>query len=162
MRIVGRNRSAMKKTLIYLGVSVTSAFVFAIAYVIVMTMTLPKTDLAYGQRPFQDPLVLPIMALVAVVSGLVGWPLFAFLGRHSRPAEVAMVTGVTTLLFILVATPFQSRIGFAGSYIVCLGALVYCYLRHRPADGQQSASPNGGTATPSGKSGAAEGPPSVS
>jgi hypothetical protein len=152
----------MKKTFIYLGVSITLAFVFATAYVIVMTITLPKTDLAYGQRPFQDPLVLPIMALVAVVSGLVGWPLFAFLGRHSRPAEVAIITGVITLLFILVATPFQSRIGFVGSYIVCLGALVYCYLRRRPADGQQGASPNGGPARPSGDSGASGGPPSVS
>jgi hypothetical protein len=152
----------MKKTLTYLGVSVTLAFVFAIAYVIVMTVTLPKTDLAYGQRPFQDPLVFPIMALVAVVSGLLGWPLFAFLGRHSRPAEVAIITGVTTLLFILVATPFQSRVGFVGSYIVCLGALVYCYLRHRPADGQQSAPPNGGPAEPLGNPNISGGPPSVS
>jgi peptidoglycan/LPS O-acetylase OafA/YrhL len=151
----------MKKTLIYLGISVTLAFVFAIAYVIIMTMTLPKTDLAYGQRPFQDPFVFPIMALVAGVSGLVGWPLFAFLGRHSRPATVATITGVTTLLFILVATPLQPGFGFFGSYMVCLGALVYCYLRHRPA-GQQSASPNGAPATRLGDSGVTEGPPSVS
>ncbi len=152
----------MKKTFTYLGISFTLAFIFAIAYVIVMTLTLPKSDLAYGQRPFQDPLVFPIMAVIAASSGLVGWPLFAFLGRHSPPASVAKVTGITTLLFILVATPFQPRIGFAGSYIVCLGALIYCYLRHRPAGGQQSASPNGGPAMRSGKSGVTEGPPSVS
>src|ERR1035437_4322432 len=152
----------MKKTLIYLGISVTLAFVFAIAYVIIMTMTLPKTDLAYGQRPFQDPFVFPIMALVAVVSGLLGWPLFAFLGRHSRPAEVAIITGVTTLLFILVATPFQSRGGFVGSYIVCMGALVFCYLRHRPAACQQSGPTDGGPAEPVGNPNIGGGPPSVS
>ena len=152
----------MKKTLIYLGISVILAFVFAITYVVIMTMTLPKTDLAYGQRPFQDPLVFPIMTLVAGVSGLVGWPLFAVLGRHSRPTTVATITGATTLVFILVATPFASRIGFVGSYIICLGALVYCYLKHRSAGGQQSAPPNGGLATRSGNSRVTEGPPSVS
>ena len=133
----------MKKTLIYLGISVALAFTFAIAYVIVMTLTLPKTDLAYGQRPFQDPLVFPIMAIVAAASGLVAWPLFAFLGRHSPPATVAKITGISTLLFILVATPLQSGIGFFGSYIVCLGALAYCYLRHRTAGGQQDGAANG-------------------
>ena len=126
----------MKKTFVYLGISIALAFIFAIAYVIVMTLTLPKSDLAYGQRPFQDPLVFPIMAVVAEASGLVGWPLFAFLGRHSPPALVAKITGITTLFFILAATPFQAGIGFIGAYIVCLGALVYCYLHHRPAGGQ--------------------------
>jgi hypothetical protein len=132
----------MKRTFTYLVISFTLAVVFAIAYVIVMTLALPKSDLAYGQRPFQDPLVFPTMAVIAAVSGLVGWPLFAFLGRHSPPVSVATITGITTLLFIIVATPLKSGIGFIGSYIVCLGALVYCYLSHGPTSGQLDASGN--------------------
>jgi len=111
------------------------SFAFAVAYVIIMTLTLPKTDMAYGQRPFQDPLVFPIMLMGAGVSGLVAWPLFAFLGRHSPPATVAKFTGFTTLLFIVVATPIQPRIGLLGSYVVCLGALIYCFVRHRSSNG---------------------------
>jgi hypothetical protein len=130
----------MKRTLIYLGISVVLAFIFAVVYVTVMTLTLPKTDLAYGQRPFQDPIVFPIMAWVAAASGLAAWPLFTFLGRHSSPVSVAKITGATTLLFILVATPVEPRAGFFGSYIVCFAALVYCFLRDRTGGGQQSLS----------------------
>jgi hypothetical protein len=131
----------MKEALIYLGITLALAFVSAPAYVIVMTLTLPKSDLAFGQWPFQDPLVFPILAMVAGASGLLAWPLFAFLGRHSPPATVAKITGVTTLFFILVATPFEPRIAFVGSYVVCLGTLFYCYLRHRTGRGQHSLQP---------------------
>lgn len=120
----------MKKTLIYLGISLTLSFVFAIAYVVVLTLTLPKTDLAYGQWPFQDPFVVLIMTQVAAASGLAVWPFFAVLGWHIPPATVAKITGVTTLVFIVVATPLDAGFGFFGSYTVCLGALYYCYLRH--------------------------------
>lgn len=121
----------MKKTLTYLGISMGLSFAFAVTFVVVMTLTLPKTDLAYGQTPFQDPLVLPIMSIVAGISGLVAWPLFAVLGRYSSPVTVAIITGLTTLLFIVVATPIQPRIGWFGAYIVCLGGLIYCSVRHR-------------------------------
>ncbi|MGD0904392.1 MAG: hypothetical protein ABR924_15750 [Terracidiphilus sp.] len=131
----------MKKALMYLGISLTLAFVFAIAYVIVLTLTLPKTDEAYGQNPFRDPFVFPIMATVAVASGLVGWPLFVLLGWRSPPATVAKITGITTLLFILLTTPLQSKLGWYGSYVVCLGALVYCWLRHRNADSHEGLKP---------------------
>jgi hypothetical protein len=129
----------MKKTLTYLGISMGLSFAFAVTYVIVMTLTLPKTDLAHGQTPFQDPLVFPIMSIVAGISGLVAWPLFAVLGRYSPPLTVATITGLTTLLFIVVATPIQSGIGLFGAYIVCLGGLIYCSMRHRRINGQQSA-----------------------
>jgi uncharacterized BrkB/YihY/UPF0761 family membrane protein len=131
----------MKKALIYLAISLTLAFVLAIAYVIVLTLTLPKTDEAFGEYPFQDAFVFPIMATVAVASSLVGWPLFLVLGRRSPPATVAKITGITTLLFILVATPLQPKLGWYGSYVVCLGGLVYCWLRHRNAGGHEGVKP---------------------
>lgn len=118
------------------------SFAFAITYVVVMTYTLPKTDLAYGQTPFQDPVVFPVMLFVAGISGLVAWPLFAVLGWYSPPLTVAKITGLTTLFFIMVATPIQPGIGLFGAYIVCLGGLVYCSVRHRSTDGQRPAGDN--------------------
>jgi hypothetical protein len=63
----------MKKALTYLGISMGLSFAFAVTYVVVMTLTLPKADLAHGQTPFQDPLEFPIMSIVAGISGLVAW-----------------------------------------------------------------------------------------
>src|ERR1039458_7538338 len=162
MLAVGQQGDPMRKALTYLGISMGLSFAFATAYVVVRTLTLPKTDLAYGKAPFQDPLVLPVMAMVAGVSGIVGWPLFAALGWHSSPAKVVTVVGLTTLLFIIVATPIRSSVGWYGSYVVCVAALLYCRLRCRSALGQPAASPNGGPAAPTGNSGVSEGPPSVS
>jgi hypothetical protein len=129
----------MKKALTYLGISMGLSFAYAVTYVVVMTLTLPKADLAHGQTPFQDPLEFPIMSIVAGISGLVAWPLFAALGRYSPPVTVATITGLTTLLFIVVATPIQPSIGLFGAYIVCLSGLIYCSIRHRKTNIQQSA-----------------------
>ena len=122
----------MQKVLAYFGISMILSFVFAITFVIVMTLTLPKTDLMYGQMPFQDPLVLPIMSMFA------GWPLFAILGRRSSPVPVAKTAGIATLVFIVVATPIDARVGWFASYIVCLAALVYRFVRDAGRNGQQT------------------------
>lgn len=118
------------------------SLIFAVTYVIVLTLTLPKTDLAHGQSPFQDPLVFPIMSLVVGVSGLIAWPLFAVLGRHAPPVSVAKIAGLTTFAFIVVVTPIQAIMGWAGSYVICLGALVYCSARYRSRGYDQSAGRN--------------------
>jgi hypothetical protein len=132
----------MKKVLTYLGISMGLSFAFAVTYVIVMTLTLPKTDLAHGQMPFSDSMVFPIMCFGAAISGLIGWPLFVVLGRHAPPMTVAKIAGLSTLVFIVVATPIQSSVGWFGSYIVCLTALFYCSVRYRNGNGQQSAGGN--------------------
>jgi uncharacterized BrkB/YihY/UPF0761 family membrane protein len=133
---------SVKKAFTYLGISMALSFVFAVTYVIVMTLTLPKSDLAHGQAPFADSLVFPIMSMIAGISGLVAWPLFAMLGRRAPPAAVAKIAGISTVVFIVVVTPFQSGIGWLGSYAVCLGALIYCSVRYGKDNGQQSAGGN--------------------
>jgi hypothetical protein len=133
----------VKKIFTYLGISMALSFAFAVTYVIVETLTLPKSDKAYGQAPFEDPLVFPVMFMISGVSGLVAWPLFVWLGWRAPPAEVAKITGISTLGFVLVATPFRASIGWFGSYIVCIGALIYCFIKYRRGNGQQ---PCGGNA----------------
>lgn len=120
----------MQKAMGYLGISLMLSFVFAFAFVIVMTLSLPETDGAYGTAPFDHPLVFPVMATVAIMSGLVYWPLFAGFGWHVPPETIAKVTGGVTLSFIVVATPFSALAGWLGSYLICIGALMYCSARY--------------------------------
>jgi hypothetical protein len=130
----------ISKILAYLGISITSAFIFAITWVIVMTLTLPKADLAHGQMPFQDPLVFPIMSICAAVSGLIAWPFYTRLGWAASPVKVARRAGLVTVVFIIVATPFSAGIGWFGSYAALLIALIACSLGMKRS-GQPSPSP---------------------
>ena len=120
----------------YLGISLVSSFAFALAWVIVMTLTLPETDLAHGQMPFREPLVLPIMSMFATVSGIAAWPLYACLGWRLQPARIGVASGVATLAFILVATSLNARVGWLGAYPVLLISLIMCRITMKPG-GQQ-------------------------
>lgn len=126
------NRDEYLSTLI-IGVPLA---IFAVSWTIIMTLTLPKTDLAHGQMPFQDPLVLPIMSMVAVASAVLAWPFYATLGWRLPPARVGMAAGVATLAFIIVATPFNSGVGWLGSYVVVLISLTVCRFKMKQS-GQQ-------------------------
>ena len=118
----------MKRVFTYLAISMALAFLCATTYVVVLTLTLPKADEMHGQAPFQDQMVLPIMALGAVLSGLVGWPLFALLGRRCSPKRVATVTTIATLAVVIGGTPIRSSLGWPGCYVACVAALVYCSI----------------------------------
>lgn len=141
----------IQKIIAYFGISLASAFIFAIAWVIIMTFTLPETDMAYGQTPFEDPIVFPIMSAFAIVSGLIAWPFYTYLGWNASPARVACLAGLITLAFILIATPYNAGIGWFGSYFVLLIALVGCRLEmkgpprisHPPHDSPTEGSPSG-------------------
>ena len=127
-----------QKVMTYLGISVGSSFVFAVTWVIIMTLTLPRSDMAYGQAPFQDPLVFPIMSIIALISGLLMWPFYTYLGWRVPPAKAAGAAGTATLAFIVLATPFNAGVGWLGSYIALLIGLDVCRSK-RKKDGQQSA-----------------------
>ena len=120
----------------------TLSFVSAILFVIVMTLTLPESDMAHGQMPFNDPLVFPIMILAAGVCGILGWPFFALLGRRADPLVVARITGATVLGTILVGTPVDPAFGWPGACLTGIVALLYCFLRTRKKLGEQGAAPN--------------------
>ncbi|HVS70262.1 MAG TPA: hypothetical protein VHQ47_03290 [Phycisphaerae bacterium] len=106
------------------AVSFAMAFLFAMTFVVVMTLTLPASDGAYGQRPFEDPLVFPVMAMGAAFAGLIGSVPFYFACR-SRPLgrSVAIVVGVT-MVELLVVTPLNGGIGFLGSFVAFAVGLV--------------------------------------
>jgi hypothetical protein len=143
----------IQKVMAYLGISIASSFAFAITWVILMTLTLPKTDLAHGQMPFKDPLVFPIMTIFAVVSGLLAWPFYTLLGWNRPPKTVGIIAGIATFVFIIIATPLNAGIGWVGSYFALLSTLLYCRFNRKlngqpsggaygsPAEGSPSAHP---------------------
>jgi hypothetical protein len=120
----------MKKVFLYLGISMTLSFVVAITFVVVETLSLPKTDLAYGLMPFQNHLMLFFMVIIAISSGFVFWLLSLLLGWHTPIKTLVTLTSIPTLIFTVIATPFNPAIGWFGSYIVCLIALIYCKLNY--------------------------------
>ena len=120
--------NAFEKCMGYLGISLLSSFVFAITWVVIMTLTLPETDGAHGQMPFQDSLVFPVMSFYAILSAFVAWPFYTAFGWNLPPVRVGLVAGLATLLFILLITPFNSGIGWLGSYIALLISLIACRI----------------------------------
>ncbi len=121
-----------EELLSYLGVSFASAFTFAIVFVIVHTLSLPKSDAAYGSNPFANPFISQVMCFVAGASALVAFPFYAWLGRGLPADRVGWVAGAVTLVWIIAATPFLGPIGWLGSYAALLVGLIVARVVVRP------------------------------
>ncbi len=107
-------------------VSEACAFVFAIVFVITMTLSLPLTDGAHGQPPFADPLVLPVMSIFAGLAGLLAWPFVYLVLRRRRLRSCLPVILCLTLIWIVAVTPFHAGAGFLGSFGAFAVALLLC------------------------------------
>ena len=123
-----------QKLIVYLGISLILSFVFAVTWVVIMTLTLPVTDLAYGQSPFEDSIVLPIMSMFAVISAILVWPFYVVLGWRLPPLKVGTVVGIATFSYIFIVTPFIAPLGWLGSYVVLLIALIICRFTMKQSD----------------------------
>lgn len=100
------------------------AFIFAVQFVVVFTWTLPPTDGAYGQAPFQDPLVLPIMSMGAAIAGaIVCVPTCLMLRRREWITSTCIVFAVVSAE-IWIVTPLASRFAFVGSIVAYFVGLV--------------------------------------
>jgi hypothetical protein len=117
-----------------LAISIAMAFAFAITFVIVMTLTLPRTDGAYGQMPFEDPLVLPVMAMGASVAALIVFPFF-YLAIRSKPLgkSVAILTSLVMAELVIV-TPLNAGWGFCGSFAAFAVGLIIARMSAKGPD----------------------------
>ncbi|MDX2199049.1 MAG: hypothetical protein SF069_08765 [Phycisphaerae bacterium] len=129
---MSRRPTSAEEALQYLGVSFASAFTFAIVFVIVHTLSLPKTDAAYGSNPFANPFVSQALFFVAGASALVAFPFYALFGRGLPATHVGWVAGVVTLTWIIAATPFLGPVGWLGSYVALLVGLIAARFVVRP------------------------------
>jgi len=92
------------------------SFLFAILWVVVMTWTLPKTDLAYGQGPFEDPLVLPVMSIGASFAALITYPFFYVVLRDRQLPRALAILIATVIGAIVILTPINAGLGFLGTF----------------------------------------------
>jgi hypothetical protein len=104
------------------------AFAFAVTYVLVFTWTLPQTDLAHGQKPFADPMVLPIMATLTIPSAILAFPFVYLAIRHRRLGWCLLIMLAVVLLEIVAVTPVLGIVGFLGAFPALAIALLLCYL----------------------------------
>ncbi|MCP3904866.1 MAG: hypothetical protein GY715_14665 [Planctomycetes bacterium] len=119
------------KIALFGAISIGSAFVFASVYVVVFHLSLPPTDGAYGQpmsRVFADPLVRGVASAVALVSGVVFWPVFYFTLRDRRLVYcLPIVLGVVILEIVLVTFFIHALVAWPVSYFALVIALVGCW-----------------------------------
>lgn len=67
--------------MLVLVLSLLSAYICAAAFIVVLKLTLPRSDQAYGQtllQTFADPFVLAVAATIATIVGLVVFPIALF------------------------------------------------------------------------------------
>jgi hypothetical protein len=110
--------------IVMLFLSFVLAFTFATTWVVVMTLTLPPTDGAYGQAPFQDPLVFPVMSIFAGIAGAITFPFLYFALRDRQLAYSIPCLVIVVLIEIILVTPFDARRGFVGSFAAYFVGLV--------------------------------------
>lgn len=98
-------------------VSLALAFLFAIFFVVVMTATLPPTDLASGSGPFSDPLVFPVMSIFAGIAGVLTFPFVHFALRERKLLPGVAIAASFALGAIVFLTPTSPPLGFLGSFV---------------------------------------------
>ena len=110
--------------LLILLVCFVLSFFFAITWVIVMTQTLPSTDGAFGQAPFEEPLVFPIMSIFASIAAIAVYPFTYFSLRDRQLSKPLIILVGAVLAEILLITPLNAFAGFLGSFFAYAVALV--------------------------------------
>lgn len=103
--------------ILWLAICFLLAFTFAITWVIIMTLTLPPTDGAYGQAPFEDPLVFPIMSIYASIAAIVVFPITYSVLRDRPFLPATLILAAVVLVEIVVITPFHAPTGFLLSFL---------------------------------------------
>ena len=108
--------SRIKDAIAWLAMCFLLSFVFAITWVIVMTLTLPPTDGAHGESPFSDPLVFPIMSMFASMAAIVVFPITYSVLRDQVMVPATLILAAVVLVEIVVVTPFHASAGFVLSF----------------------------------------------
>lgn len=108
------------------------AFAFAILWVMVMTLTLPRSDAAYGAMPFSDPLVFAAMSIVASIAAIITFPFLYFTLRDRMFPHAFIILAGVVVIEIVVVTPLHAPYGFLGSFMAYVMGL-YLARRFAPA-----------------------------
>ena len=113
----------------FLVVSIIGAFVTASAYMVGLQVSLPPTDLAYGQslwKIWDDPFVRAVAGPVAFLSGLVASPLLYFCLRRRRLSVALPIVFVSVLATVTPLTALSPLAGWFGSYAALVVSCIVC------------------------------------
>jgi hypothetical protein len=108
-----------------------SAYLCAAVFIISLQLSLPRTDLAYGQslsQTLSDPFVLVVGTTGAAVAGLLAFQLLCL--RQRDLVRCGLFVVGLTMLWIVVATALAGRPGLLGAPLVALAALLFCRFTH--------------------------------
>ena len=114
---------------VFLVVGILGAFVTAFIFILVIQLTLPPDDLAYGQTiftTFNDPFVRAVATPVACVSGLLASPLLFFCLRRQRLTLTLPIVFGAVLTAVVLTTPFSQRLGLFCAYAALAGSCFLC------------------------------------
>jgi hypothetical protein len=109
--------------------SVLASFLCAALFVAIQQFTLPPSDLAFGQglgATFSDPFVVMVAGTVASIIGLAIWPVAVTCLRGRDELRCGVFVIGTTVLFLVVVTPFEPRVGLFGAPLLALAGLLTC------------------------------------
>ena len=104
------------------------AFITAIVFVITMSLSLPKTDGAYGRDPFADPFVGPIASMGAGLAGVIVFPFVYIILRNRRIVYCAKIVFPVVLLSTIAFTAINIMAGLCGSFLSLGVALTICSI----------------------------------
>src|ERR1700730_7973542 len=121
--------------MLVLLLSVLSAYLCAAAFIISQQLSLPRTDLAYGQslsKTFSDPFVLAVAATGATLDGLITFLVALFCLRNRDLARCGGLVLSLTIVFLVSATLLLPPLGLVGAPVVALAALLFCRFIRLP------------------------------
>jgi hypothetical protein len=120
---------ALLRALTILALCMGAALVCAVVFVVMLQLSLPPSDLAYGAplwKVLRDPFVFNIAARTALGVGLISFPFVYFATRKLRLVTSALFIFGAVLVEILLVTPFGGLLGFIGSPFALILALITC------------------------------------
>ncbi len=112
-------------------ISFAGSYLTASVFVVVLSKSLPPSDLAYGQsvsQTFSDPFVGMFFHVVALISGVIAFPAAYFCLRERNLRVAVPIIFGSVLIWVAVITPVAGPAGMLGSYIVLFGSLLFCRL----------------------------------
>ena len=108
---------------------IIAAFIEAVCFVVILSYSLPPTDMAYGSAPFDNEVVVLVMSAGAVATGLLVFPFSAWLLRRvnlSRSFGPLLIPGLVAFLM----TPFIQIASVPLALIATVGGMFYCRRKY--------------------------------
>ncbi len=113
----------------FLLLSIVGAFVTALTFVVVTSLSVPPGDLASQQSvidTLRDPFVLTVAVPAAILAGLAVSPFTYLLLRHRRVTVAFPIVLASTVATVVVATPSLGLLAIPAAVAAVVGSSVLC------------------------------------